>query len=145
LYGIVDFLKVNQICKTSNFRWRVSSKALIVSYGFASSKKRKAIPLAQADLQNKVQGTGPRWGILEIRGLGETWTSLKVEANHELNTCRPRRYNGPVAIPLKCRGTLCLLGGIRCSDSRKEALFATIGASPPTTINGATHSIMDLS
>ncbi len=98
LDGIVDFLKVIQICKASNFRWKVSSKALIVSYGFASSKKR--IPLAQADLQNKVQGNGPSWGILEIRGLGETLTWLKVEANHELNTCRPRRYNGPVAMPL---------------------------------------------
>jgi len=74
LDGIVDFLKVNQICKASNFRWKVSRKALIVSYGFASSKKRKAIPLAQADLQNKVQGNGPRWGILKIRGSGETLT-----------------------------------------------------------------------
>ncbi len=25
-------------------------------------RRRKAIPLAQADLQNKVQGNGPRWG-----------------------------------------------------------------------------------
>ncbi len=60
--GRVGFLQDIQICKASNFRWKVSSKAWIASYGSASSKKRKAIPLAQADLQNKVQGNGPRWG-----------------------------------------------------------------------------------
>ncbi len=62
LDGRVDFLQGGQICKASNFRWKVSSKAWIASYGSASSKKKKGHLLAQADLQNKVQGNGPRWG-----------------------------------------------------------------------------------
>ncbi len=62
LDGRVDFLQDGQIWKASNFRWKVSSKAWIASYGSASSKKRKAIALAQADLQNIVHGNGPRCG-----------------------------------------------------------------------------------
>ncbi len=62
LDGRVDFLQDSQICKTSNFRWKVSSKSSIASYGSASSKKRKAIALAQADFQNIVHGNGPRCG-----------------------------------------------------------------------------------
>ncbi len=57
----VDFLQESQILKTFNFRWKASSKAWIASYGSASSKK-KAIPLAQADLQNIMHGNGPRCG-----------------------------------------------------------------------------------
>jgi hypothetical protein len=59
LFGRVDFLQEHQICKASNFRWKVSSEAWIASYGSASSKKRKAIPLAQTDLQNKVECKAP--------------------------------------------------------------------------------------
>ncbi len=62
LDGRVDFLQDGQIWKASNFRSKVSSKAWIASYGSASSKKKKGYLLAQADLQNKVQGNGPRWG-----------------------------------------------------------------------------------
>jgi hypothetical protein len=62
LDGRVDFLQDSQSCKTSNFRWKVSSKAWIATYGSASSKKRKAIALAKAHLQNIVHGNGPRRG-----------------------------------------------------------------------------------
>jgi hypothetical protein len=40
-------------------------------------RRIKAIPLPQADLQNKVQGIGPRWGVLE-RGFSEALTWLNV-------------------------------------------------------------------
>jgi hypothetical protein len=53
LDGRDDFLQGKQICKASNFRWKVPSKAWIANYGSANSKKRKTIPLAQADLKIK--------------------------------------------------------------------------------------------
>jgi hypothetical protein len=46
LDGRVDFLQGGQMCKPSDFRWKVSSKAWIASYGSASSKKKKGYPIS---------------------------------------------------------------------------------------------------
>jgi hypothetical protein len=82
--------------------------------------------------------------VLE-RGFSEAFTWLKAGGKLWIKHLQTKKWPWTCGHASKCRGTLCLLGGVRCSNSKKKGLFATIGASPPTTINRVTQCIMDLS
>ncbi len=77
LDGRVDFLQGHQICKASKFRWKVFSEAWIASYGSASSKKRKNIPLYRQTSEINCRGYQPKVnGSLIIASNSKKWQNL---------------------------------------------------------------------